>query len=259
MTKNLLNSALLKQLGFYCVLLLAWHIISKARVWPDYLFPSLGTVFSTLESGFRDHTFLIGILTSLKRLFLGFAFSVTLGGVLGVALVKFKLLEETLGGLILGLQTMPSICWFPLALLWFGLGENAIIFVVIMGSLFSITMAVHSAIKSIPPMIIGAGKNMGARRITLLLWVMLPAAVPSLLIGARQSWSFAWRSLMAGELLFNSQGLGFLLNIGRDLNDMSQVIAVMLIITLISVLIDKLFFGKLESSVKRRWGLKRKF
>ena len=157
----------------------------------------------------------------------------------------------------MGLQTLPSICWLPLAILWFGLSESAIIFVVVMGSLLSITIATDGGVKNIQPIILRAGRNMGAKGRDMFLQVILPAAFPSILMGLKQGWSFAWRSLMAGEILFVSLGLGHLLNMGRELNDMSQVIAVMLVIVAIGVVMDGLVFGTAEKKVREIWGLDR--
>ncbi len=173
---------------------------------------------------------------------------------LGLGISRNRFIAETIGSLILGLQTLPSICWLPLALLWFGLNESAIIFVVVMGALLSITTATESGIKNAPPLLIKAGQNMGARGPRLLFEVIIPAALPSIITGMKQGWSFAWRSLMAGELLYGSVGLGNLLTVGRELNDMSQVLAVMLIIIVIGLCTDYLVFTRLERGMRRRWG-----
>ena len=247
----------LKQLVFYALLLAVWKALFGLRLWPQYLFPSPERVFETLIDGFRDKSFIIGIVVSLKRLVIGYLISMVFGTLLGLLIGKFKLLDETIGGFIVGLQTLPSICWLPLAILWFGLSEAAITFVVVMGSLLSITIATDGGVKNIQPIYLRAGKNMGAKGQKLFFNVMLPAAFPSILMGLKQGWSFAWRSLMAGEILFVSLGLGHLLNMGRELNDMSQVIAVMIIIVCIGVIMDMLVFGVLEKRVRRIWGLER--
>lgn len=223
-------------------------------MWPRFLFPAPSEVFQTLVLGFADNTFLFGILASLRRILLGYAISLVAGVLLGLGISRNKFVAETIGSLILGLQTLPSICWLPLALLWFGLNESAIIFVVIMGALLSITTATESGIKNVPPLLIKAGQNMGARGPRLLFEVIVPAALPSIIIGMKQGWSFAWRSLMAGELLYGSVGLGNLLTVGRELNDMSQVLAVMLIIIAIGLCADYLVFTRLERGMRRRWG-----
>ncbi len=246
---------ILRQVVFYGVLLASWQALISLRIWPEYLFPSPRQVFSTIGSGVRDFSLLIGIGTSMRRILIGYVLSILIGGLLGLLISRFRWIEETVGGLVLGLQTLPSVCWLPLSLLWFGLNERAMIFVVLMGALFSITLAVVSGLKSVPVLYMRAGTNMGARRGWLFLHVMLPAALPSIISGLKQGWSFAWRSLMAAELLFVSLGLGQLLMMGRELNDMAQVIAVMLVITLISVLIDRLVFGGIERRIRSHWGL----
>jgi NitT/TauT family transport system permease protein len=159
------------------------------------------------------------------------------------------------GSLILGLQALPSVCWLPLAILWFGLTEQAITFVVVMGALFSITLGVVNGIKNTPPLYVRAARTLGTRGIRLATQVILPAALPSIIEGLKQGWTFAWRSLMAAELIYVSLSLGNLLNNGRDLSDASQVMAVMLIIIAIGVAIDTLIFANIERGIRERRGL----
>jgi NitT/TauT family transport system permease protein len=252
--KSWMQNKIVRQILFYSALLCLWQALVLLKFWPEYIFPAPAKVFETIISGFRDLSFLIAIRISLQRILIGYGISILLGGILGLLMSKSRLINDTLGGLVLSLQTLPSICWLPLALLWFGLNERAIIFVTIMGALFSITIATDSSVKNISPLYIKAGKNMGAKNITLFWEVIIPAALPSIIPGLRQGWSFAWRSLMAGELLFVNMGMGYLLAMGRELNDMSQVIAVMFMIAFISILIDKLVFGRIEASLRYKWG-----
>lgn len=247
-----------RQTVFYAALLALWQALFALRIWPQYLFPSPEQVWTTLWEGFQNKSFFIGIGVSLQRLIIGYVISVVFGMALGILIGKIKWLGETLGGFVVGLQALPSICWLPLAILWFGLSELAIIFVVIMGSILSITIATDSGVKNIQPIYLRAGRTMGARGKDMFLYVIMPAAFPSIVSGLKQGWSFAWRSLMAGEILFVSLGLGHLLNVGRELNDMSQVIAVMLVIVAIGVVMDYLVFGTVEKKVRLLWGLERK-
>lgn len=193
---------------------------------------------------------------SLKRILIGYTISLALGTLLGILIGRFRILDETLGSMIIGLQALPSICWLPLAILWFGLSEAAIQFVVIIGAILSITISTDDGIKNIPPLLIRAAKTMGTKGPDLYFRVILPAALPSMVTGMKLGWSFAWRSLMAGELLFVSLGLGHLLTIGRELADMNLVVAVMLVIVFIGVMVDRLIFARLENVVMERWGLK---
>lgn len=231
-----------------------WAFIAKLKIWPEYLFPTPTGVWNSFLDGINDHTFIIGTMVSLKRIAIGYGISIVLGMLLGMAIGRNRLLEETLGSLIIGLQALPSICWLPLSVLWFGLSEKAIIFVVIMGALLAITISTISGVKNISPIYIKAGKNMGANEFELLKSVFLPAALPAIVTGLKQGWSFAWRSLLAGELIYVSVGLGQLLTMGRELNDMNRVIAVMLVLILIGLIVDKVLFTKLEKGIRKRWG-----
>ena len=254
---NRFLQGIIKQIIFYFCLFLLWQFLFASKIWPEYLFPSPLKVLEAIINGFSDRTFIIALLVSLRRVLIGFGISIVLGAVFGVFIGRFKVFNETFGKLVMGIQTLPSICWFPLAILWFGLTEKTIVFIAVMGSVFSITISVYSGIRNIPRIYLQTARNMGARKIKMLWWVLIPAAAPSLIIGLKQGWSFAWRSLMAGELLFVSLGLGYLLMMGRELNDISQVIAVIFIIMAISILIDKFIFGIIESKIKRRWGFER--
>jgi NitT/TauT family transport system permease protein len=254
---GLLQSTWLRRIVFYSLLLILWQVIALAGIWPDYLFPGPIAVLNALVNGFQNGQYLQASLLSLQRLAIGYAISLVIGLILGLLLGRNRFLEQTLGSLILGLQALPSVCWLPLAILWLGLTDQAIIFVVVMGALFSITLGVDAGVKNTPPIYMKAARNLGASGVALSAQVILPAAMPAILNGLKQGWTFAWRSLMAGELLFYSLSLGNLLQTGRDLNDASQIVAVMLVIIAIGVAIDSLIFGPIERRVRERWGLQR--
>ncbi len=130
-------------LVFYASLLGLWTLLSKMHIWPPYLFPSPWGVAQALYGGFQDQTYWIAIRVSMQRVLIGYGISVVFGMILGLGVASNKFLEETMGGLLVSLQSLPSICWWPLALLWFGLNQNAILFVVVMGSLLSVTLAME--------------------------------------------------------------------------------------------------------------------
>jgi NitT/TauT family transport system permease protein len=244
-----------KQIVFYSALLAIWALLSKLHIWPPYLFPPPWGVARALRDGFADHSFWIGIAVTMKRMLIGYSLSVVLGMVIGLGVGSNKFLEETLGGLLVSLQSLPSICWIPLAVLWFGLTEKAILFVVLMGSLLSVTIAMEDGRKQMPRIYGMAGRNLGARGFRLFWSVLLPASLPFIVNGMKQGWAFAWRSLIQAEMIFLSLGLGQLLMMGRDLNDMSQVIAVMVLIIILGYLVDGLVFRTLEHRLQERWGL----
>lgn len=246
---------LLRLTAFFAILLVLWELLARSNIWPSYLFPGPLSVGTTLVTGFATGTYITAILVSLQRLAVGYGISLVLGVVFGLLIGRNHYLEETLGSLILGLQALPSVCWIPLALLWLGLSEQAMIFVVVMGALFSITLGVDAGVKNTPPVYLKAARNMGAEGFALSTQVILPAALPAILTGLKQGWTFAWRSLMAAELLYQTMSLGTLLETGRDLNDTAQIFAVMLVIIVIGVAIDTLIFAPLERRVRERWGL----
>jgi NitT/TauT family transport system permease protein len=173
---------------------------------------------------------------------------------LGLLIGRSRILEETVGSLVVGLQSLPSVCWLPLAILWLGLNERAISCVVIMGALFSITLGVDAGVKNTPPRYVKAARNLGATGFALYWQVILPAALPAILAGLKQGWAFAWRSLMAGELIFYSLSLGNLLQTGRDLNDVAMVMSVMGMIVFVGVTVDQVLFSPIERRVRARWG-----
>ena len=244
-----------KLILFYLIIVGLWQGITSLKLWPEYIFPSPFGVLKTLVSGFEDKTFIIGILVSMKRILIGYGLSIVAGLSIGLLIGRIKTLDETFGSLVLGFQALPSICWLPLALLWFGLSESAMLAIVILGSLFSIIIGADTGVKNIPPIYTRAAKTMGAKGFQLYMKVILPAALPSIISGFKQGWSFAWRSLMAAELLYVGLGLGHLLMMGRELNDMNQVIAVMVVIIIIGIVVDRLIFARIENKVRERWGL----
>ncbi|MBV9573361.1 MAG: ABC transporter permease [Acidobacteriales bacterium] len=245
----------LRKAIFYAVVIGLWALLAQLKVWPSYVFPTPRGVMGALWAGFADHSFWIAIRVSMRRMLLGYSLSVILGMILGLSIASNKFVEETLGGLLVSLQSLPSICWLPLAVLWFGLTEKAILFVVVMGSLLSVTIAMETGRKQMPKIYGMAGRNLGARGFPLFWHVLLPASLPYLISGLKQGWAFAWRSLISGEMIFVSLGLGQLLMMGRDLNDMSQVIAVMVLIIALGYAVDGLIFCNLERQLQRRWGL----
>jgi NitT/TauT family transport system permease protein len=244
-----------KHIVFYLALIALWATVAKLRIWPPYLFPSPASVLESLLAGFSERSFWIGIAVSMRRIAIGYGIAVALGLLLGLLIASSKFLQETLGGLLVSLQSLPSVCWLPLAILWFGLSEKAILFVIVMGSLLSITLSLEAGRKQIPKIYAMAGRNLGASGVRLLLFVLLPASIPMLLAGLKQGWAFAWRSLIQGEMMFISLGLGQLLIMARDLNDISQVIAVMIVIVALGYLIDRLVFETFERRLQEKWGL----
>lgn len=239
---------------FFTVLLIIWQVLAAAGIWSELLFPSPRQVFDALLLSLADGSMPQAILASMKRLLIGYSISLIIGIPIGLLLGRIKLLDNTLGTMTLGLQALPSICWMPLAVLWFGLSEASMQFVVVMGAVMALILAVRDGVKNIPRLYIRASRVLGATGLKGYLYVILPASLPALLTGARLGWSFAWRALMAAELIYVSAGLGSTLMMGRELHDMALVVATMLVIIFIGLVTDRLVFGTLERGIHRRWG-----
>jgi len=242
-------------LVFLGAIVATWQVVTMAEIWPSFALPSPPSVLSTLWENTENGRILRALAISMQRLVIGFAISIIIGMAVGILNGTVRGADETLGTIVLGLQSLPSVVWLPLAVLWLGLNERAIVFVVLMGSLFSISISARDGVQNISPLLKRAGQTYGATSWQMYRYVIIPGMTPSIAHGLKLGWSFAWRSLMAGELLFAGLGLGQMLNMGRDLNDMSLVLAVMLVIILVGLTMDRLVFGRLEAWVRERWGL----
>jgi NitT/TauT family transport system permease protein len=236
-------------------LLALWELAAKLGGWPPYLFPEPLAVAQSMARMIADGRLGSAVLRSLSRLFQGYLISVSIGVPLGIGIARSSFLRMTFKPVVMGLQALPSICWLPLAILWFGLSDAAILFVVVMGSLLAIAISTEDGVNSIQPQLILAAGTLGIRGLRFYGGVLVPAALPGIVTGLKLGWSFAWRALMAGELLFVSGGLGQLLTAGRELLDVAQVVAVMIAIIALGTVMDRLLFQTVETRVRRRWGL----
>lgn len=242
---------------FFLGLLGLWQVGAESGRWSPVLFPSPWSVGAYLWYALLDGTLLEAIWVTLKRLLVGYTLGAMIGLPLGLLASSSQTMEDTLGALALGLQTLPSVCWVPLALLWFGQTEGAMLFVVVMGTVWSVIIATDHGARTIPPIYARAARTMGSSGLHLWTRVMLPASLPFLVSGMKQGWAFAWRSLMAAEIfvtILTGFGLGQLLHYGRELNAMDQVIGAMAVIVLIGLLADRILFSPWERFMHRRWG-----
>jgi NitT/TauT family transport system permease protein len=247
---------LLSIVTFLIVFLIIWQIVYSLEIWPPVSLPSPATVAQSFADMVSDGTLIESIAVSLWRLFIGFVISVVIGGCVGLAMVRFKQFGKTMSSFALGLQSFPSIAWVPFAILLIGFNDFGILFVIVMNSVFSIMNSTYGGIRNIPPIYINAARNMGASGFLLFRHVMIPAAAPSLIMGLRQTWSFAWHALIGAEMLITTGlGLGYILSIGREFSNMSQIIATMIVIFVIGLLFDRFVFSKLEEKVRQKWGL----
>ena len=233
-----------------------WQLVVWSGWRPEYVLPPPLTVFRRLGELIADGTVWDALKVTGERAIYGFAAALVIGIVLGALVASSKVVRSAVGSLITGLQTMPSIAWFPLAILLFKLSEQAITFVVVLGAAPSIANGLITGVDHTPPLILRAGEVMRVNRWQRLRHVTLPAAVPSFVGGLKQGWAFAWRSLMAGELIvILGPSVGFLLQQYRSLNDAAGLIAMMIVILVVGIVVDSLVFGSLDRWVRRRHGL----
>jgi NitT/TauT family transport system permease protein len=245
------------KLAAIALVLAAWQLVVWSGWKPDYVLPGPGPVFRRVAQDLGNANFDLGIAITLRRALVGYAIAVAIGSVAGILVARIAVLRRAIGSAILGLQSMPSIVWFPLAILLFGLSETAIFFVVVLGAAPSIAGGLLSGVDHVQPLLIRVGRVMGARGMSLYRYVILPAALPSFVGGLKQGWAFAWRSLMAGEIIgivSHQVGLGQQIQFARDLADAEQLVAIIVVIFVIGVVIDSLF-GILDREIRRRWGL----
>jgi NitT/TauT family transport system permease protein len=244
-------------IAFFAILMGLWELAFRAKIWSPVLLPAPEQVVEYLKNAAEDGTLWHATVITMRRLLIGYVIGIIGGFPLGFLTARWKVFQDTIGTLALGLQTLPSVCWVPLALLWFGQSEAAMLFVVVMGTLWSVVIATDTGVRNVPPIYRHAALTMGSKRLHMWFKVILPAALPFIVSGMKQGWAFAWRSLMAAEIfvtILTGFGLGQLLHYGRELSAMDQVIGIMFVIVVIGLLADKIFFSPVETFLHRRWG-----
>jgi NitT/TauT family transport system permease protein len=239
------------------LVILVWQILIWTHWKPDYVLPSPWRVAQALGDEVTGQRLWSSIETTMLRAVRGYSLALLIGTLLGIAVVQWKVFRLGVGSLVAGLQTMPSVAWFPLAILLFGLDENAIMFVVVLGAAPSISSGVITGIDEVPPPLLRAGKMLGARGVNRYRYIVLPAAMPSYIQGMKQGWAFSWRSLLAGELLFSVAGttsIGGEMNLARQFGRPWQVISLMVVILIIGMVVDGLF-SYVAKRIRLRRGL----
>jgi NitT/TauT family transport system permease protein len=239
------------------IILITWQTAVLLELKPAWVLPGPLEVIPRLVEDLTGDL-PQAIATTLRRAAVGFAMALIVGSLTGLAIARWGLLRTAVASLITGLQTMPSIAWFPFAILLFGLSEAAIMFVIVLGAAPSVANGLIHGIDHIPRALLRAGRVLGAYRLDKYRFVVLPAALPSFISGLKQAWAFAWRSLMAGELLViiaQQPSLGVQLQFQRELVDAEGLLATMIVVLAIGVVVDLLVFGRLERRIRERRGL----
>ena len=240
------------------IVLAIWQLVVYTGWRPPYVLPGPARVLAELGDLIVTAKFWSAVATTMRRAATGFALAIAIGTALGVVVSRSQILRRAFGSFLTGLQSMPSIAWFPFAILVFKLSESAILFVVVLGASPSIANGLVNGIDHIPPLLLRAGRVLGARGLASLRYVVLPAALPGYVAGLKQGWAFSWRSLMAGELLViieTRPALGSQLQFARELSDAPALIALMIVVLVIGILVDSLVFAAIEQRIRRRRGL----
>ena len=240
------------------IALFLWQCVVWSGWKKEYVLPGPRRVFPVLRDLITSGKLQDAVVQTMERAVKGYALALVIGVLVGSAVANSKILRSAFGSFITGLQTMPSVVWFPMAIILFRLTEGAIFFVVVLGAAPSIANGLISGIDQVPPLYLRAGRALGAKGLTFYRRVMLPAALPGFVGGLKQGWAFAWRSLMAGELLVIIPGhtsIGTLMQNAKDVSDTNELIASMIVVLLIGIAVDALVFGRLQRAVNRRWGL----
>jgi NitT/TauT family transport system permease protein len=235
-----------------------WQLVVWSGWRPPHLLPPPSAVFDELSDMWSEGTLVTAVENTMSMAAVGYTLAVVLGTLLGLAVARVRVLRAAFGSLITGLQTMPSVAWVPWSILLFKLSTGAILFVTVIGSVPAIANGVISGSDQINPIMLRAGRVLGAKGLSSYRHIVLPASFPGYVAGLKNGWAFAWRSLMAGEIITTVPGepnVGGLLNINRTLSNADGVVAMMLIILVLGILVDSLLFGTLERAVARRWGL----
>ncbi len=253
---KIINKDTLSLFIFISVFLALWQLVYMSEILPKLSLPSPLAVGQTIIELLFDFTLVKGTAFTLWRLFLGFILSLAIGLIIGLLMIKFQQFGKTMSSFAVGLQSFPSIAWIPFAILLIGFNDFGILFVVVMSSVFSVMLSTYSGLRNVPPIYIRAAKNMGAKGFSLFRYVLIPAATPTLIMGMRQAWSFAWHALIGSEMLITTLvGLGYILSVGREFSNMSQIIATMIVIFTIGLIFDRVVFVKIEEKIRDRWGL----
>jgi NitT/TauT family transport system permease protein len=250
-------SALWPKVAAIAIAIFLWQVVVWTGWRDEVILPAPPTVFEELWRLVQTATFWEALGNTMQRALWGFFLALVIGTVVGAAVARIPVLRVAVGSLITGLQTMPSIVWFPLAIVLFALSEGAIIFVVVLGAAPSIANGLIGGVDHVPPLLLRAGRTLGARGFTLFRSVILPSAMPTYINGLKQGWAFAWRSLMAGELLVaiaNKPVLGQRLDFARTLSDYPLLISYMIVILVIGIIVDSVF-GVIERRVRSKRGL----
>lgn len=252
-------AGILPPLVFVAALIVVWQLyILIAHPRPDIV-PAPLDVIGALGDAWESGRLQLAVATSLERGVIGFVIAIVVGTPIGLLLAEVPLIRRAVGPIISGLQVLPSVAWVPAAILWFGLSDATVYFVILMGAIPSIVNGLIAGVSQVPPQLRRVGTVLGTSRVTQALLIVLPASLPGYVAGLKQGWAFSWRSLMAAEIIATGGtigfGLGAMLDQSRQLADLAGVLATILAILAIGILVELVVFAPLERRMLRNRGL----
>jgi ABC-type nitrate/sulfonate/bicarbonate transport system permease component len=236
---------------FILIVVGAWFCLTEGGYVSPLVLPSPVTIANTLGNMLISGDLLSHIAISVARVFVGFTLAFIIAVPLGIAIAKIKSLRTILDPWIQFLQPIPSIAWVPFALLWFGLNNNAAIFVITIAAFFPIIINTRQAVISFPQNLINVSYTLGAKWYHIIYKVLLPGIVPNLIAGCKIGMGFAWRAVVAGEIIGIPMGVGFLLMDAKNTARMDIVIVSMITLGILMSLFDRIVFGYLEDKVSK--------
>lgn len=241
-------------------------IVVLAVIWEAYarhldntlLFPSLSETVKALVEWTINGTLPLRVWASLQILLMGYGLGVALAAIVTVLAISTQIGTDLLETLTAMFNPLPAIALLPLALIWFGLGSGSVVFVLVHSVVWAVALNTHSGFLGVSPTLRMVGRNYGLRGLSYVLQILVPAAFPSILTGLKIGWAFAWRTLIAAELVFGASsgkgGVGWFIFENRNLMDTPAVFAGLLTVIIIGLLVENLIFRWLERRTVRRWG-----
>ncbi|HTR87949.1 MAG TPA: ABC transporter permease [Reyranella sp.] len=241
----------------FVVALAVWQALSMAHIWPEVLFPSPLQVIATFRDDLASGVLLVNLGVSLKSLMLGFvvgcAFAVPLGYLMGLNSTSRDFFDP----LVNLLQAIPGLAWIPFAILWFGLGQGAVTFIIVMSVFFPVLHNLLTGIRMVQPVLVEAVRTLGANRADVIRHVIFPATLPNLMTGIRLGIAFGFRALVGGEMIASTDGLGYAIFNAQQYFQSARIVVGMLTIGIVWLAMDRLILRPIEQRTTMRWGLVR--
>jgi NitT/TauT family transport system permease protein len=256
--ERIANNTMVRRIVVLIVLAAVWEAYARYSANP-LLFPSLTDTLAAFWDATVHGPLIDRTLTSLSVLAMGYAVGLTAAAVFTTLAVSTRVGTDLLSTLTAMFNPLPAIALLPLALLWFGLGAKSLVFVIVHSVLWAVALNTHSGFMSVSPTLRMAGQNCGLRGLRYVTQLLVPAAFPSILTGLKIGWAFAWRTLIAAELVFGassrSGGLGWFIFENRNQLETASVFAGLLTVILIGLFVESVIFRAIENATVRRWGM----